>query len=449
MPEVSYHYRVRVAGYEWTGNGGDPADYGPVDGLQIIRKLSDASELWPVRLDIAECRFQLIVASMDDVANIDVGSVVLVEITRPVGGSVTESFAGRVGELTATPHQLGMLLTLSCLDYKADLREFIVGDAPWPVESISNRLQRIMTIVGDPFVPFDSYMGHNVASSYTLIARDVDAQPALDLVEHYLDQYALDYLWFPGGSNNPDYRGLARGQLTQVTDANGELTGWHYVPMFQIPAYTGPLELQLVGGLWSAVAAPDPGVALALADEVDVGSTYAITKQDVVTRVTIAGGDPDGAGAYVVTVDTGRTPVVTARLDDSEIASALDVPEVAMMYLPGEVPVSRWIADSFLWHLELATAGAQLPEVGGVMCVGGIPNDQNPNDREWFVGQVSVATFTLEDQRPTYAFQLRRPDFDPPNTGVIQWDDAALVGKTWANVSTRDTWDDYRLVRGT
>jgi hypothetical protein len=449
MPEVSYSYRVRVAGIEWTGTVGDAAEYGPVDGLQIIRKVAD-SDLWPTRVEPAECRFQLIVASMADVAAIDLGSVVLVEVRRPAAGPITESFAGRVNELTATPHDLGMLLTLSCLDYKADLRELIVGDAPWPIESISTRVQRVFTLCGWPSVPRDAYLGHNNGSSYTLIGRDVDAQPALDLIEHYLDQWALDYFVFTGGSTDPDYRGLARGQAVQITDANGVLTGWHISPTFQIPYYTGPLRLELVAGKWSAVAAPAAGAAVAMADEVDVSSSYAVTKTDNPNTITLSG-PGGGAGPWVLTVWNGDLPQVTATLPDSEIASVNDADVVALMYLPGELAQSRWLADDFLWHLELAAAGATMPQLFDLMTVGGIPTDDNPNQREWYTGQVAMATFTLENKRPSYSFQLRRSSFDAPKSGLVTFGSPAVTTQpvTFANVNPRDTLDDYRLVRGT
>jgi hypothetical protein len=37
MPDVSYSYDIRIGPYRWIGQAGDPADYGPVDGLQLIR----------------------------------------------------------------------------------------------------------------------------------------------------------------------------------------------------------------------------------------------------------------------------------------------------------------------------------------------------------------------------------------------------------------------------
>ena len=450
MPDVSYHYRVRVGPYEWTGNTGDPADYGPVDGLQIIRKLVD-TPLWPAQRDTDECRFQLIVESTADVDAIELGTPVYVQITRPVGGAVKEGFAGRVAELTAVPHSLGMLLTLNCLDYTADLRGVTVGAEPWPQESIWDRVVRVIGLASPlpvsvlPTPPGSGIFPINVPD---VMPRDVDAQDCWELVQGYLDQWAVDYGYLP---SSLQYRGLARMNVVPQNDVDGNLTGWQLQPSFDIPGYTGPLRLELRGGLWTAVPV-DTGSASGRVidgDTVDVAATFAITKADTPTRVAVGG--TGLFGEYVVTADLGVVPPVNAELTDAELLGPVPALLLANMYLPGELPVSRWMADSFTWHMELDAAGAIPINLGALVTVGDIPTDQNPNQREWYAGQVSASTFTIADKRPTYVFTMRRPDFDVPPTGTASWSSSAIVTNDvkWNTVNPRDTWDDYRLVRGT
>lgn len=450
MPDVSYSYSVRVGPYTWTGDVGDPADYGPVDGLQIIRKLVD-TQLWPAMVDTAECRFQLIVESTEDVESIELGTTVFVQITRPVGGSVRESFAGRVAELVTTPHDLGMLVTLSCLDYTADLRGVVVGAEPWPQEDVFTRVERVIELASPGVgvvmaqVPPGSLVFPTAIPD--VMPRDVDAQDAWELVQGYLDVWPVDY-GYPTTSTN--YLGRARMNVVPLVDGTGELTGWQLAPSFEVPNYDGPLRLELVAGKWSAVAVDSGGVIgrVLPAEDVDVSASYAMTKADTVDRVTVSG--VGALGPYVVSNSLGVNPPTNAEITDAELHSPFVALQVANMYLPGELPVSKWVADSFLWHMELAPAGFVMPELGALCTVGGIPTEQNPNQREWFTGQLSYLEFTLSNKRPTYAFQLRRPDFPVPNDGVATWNSSAIVTNplTWANLNPRDTWDDYRLVRG-
>lgn len=459
MAEVSYSYRVRVGSHEWAASSGDPAEYGPVDGLSIIRKLVEDSPLWPAQLDTAECRFQLIVASMADVSDVAVGTPVLVEIQRPAGGPVREAFTGRVADLSATPHKLGMLLTLACLDYTGDLRNITVGAEPWPVETIFQRVTRIMGLAGQPApVPLALPPGSGVMplASPSVAARDVDAQNAYDLVQHYLDQWPVDYGY---AATSVQYRGRGRMNLSAQTDANGVLTGWLLVPQLERPYYAGPLVLTNVAGVWRPVVdadSPNTDPVVLMADEVDVSSTYAITKQDSVTRVTVSGDKFIVSGVptpVVVSASLDVDPPVVATLDGVEITDPGTAAVLAAMYLPGEVPVSRWIADSFLWHLELADVGRTIPDIGVVVTVGGIVPAQNPNGQAWFTGQLAAHTFTLADKRPTYLFQLRRPDWTAGNqSDLVTWQSAVLTqvgGPTWATIDPSLTWDDMRLLRGT
>ena len=51
----------------------------------------------------------------------------------------------------------------------------IIGDTPWPRQSIAARLQRINELTSRPYV--------TVSSGFYVAARDIDAQPALDVIQ--------------------------------------------------------------------------------------------------------------------------------------------------------------------------------------------------------------------------------------------------------------------------
>lgn len=450
MPEVDYRYIVTVGSHTWDHNMGDAATYGPVDGLTITRKLTD-SPLWPGQVDVAECAFQLIVATADELADVEIGTPVSVDIRRPHtrGAPGPEQFSGRVADITAQPHPLGMLFTVNCLDYTADLRETTVGDEPWPAESVFLRIQRIMGLVGWPLASMVPVNGVLYPINIpTVAARDVDAQNAYDLVQSYLSQWPMDY----GPTIVPDH-GYARPQIAAGAGGSGETVTTVTLPYaFENPAYGPPLMLVLDGtGKYAAtpvqpgVTAPD-GVELVPGDEVDYAATYAITKNDAPRKVTVTSSAWDGQ----VVATLGDPPYVNAPVE-TELVDTGDATKLAGMYLPGYEPVARWVADSFVWRLELADAGDQLPvSLGTVVTIGPVPEDQNPNGKTWQTGQLASVVYTVADKRPYYTFTLRRPDFATDSSGdSISWGAIGLVGKTWDNISPTDTWDDYRLVRGT
>ncbi len=88
-------------------------------------------------------------------------------------------FAGEVSDTSTQWGGLGDewvgLTDVVATDPIADLAHLPVGDAPWPVESVSARATRIQALT--PLV------WQSDASTARVAARDVDAQPALDLLD--------------------------------------------------------------------------------------------------------------------------------------------------------------------------------------------------------------------------------------------------------------------------
>lgn len=444
MPDVSYSYRVKIGGHEWTANMGDAPDYGPADGLQIIRKLRD-SDLWPTVEEAAECRFQLVVESAADVPGVQLGAAVAVEYKTPAGGAIRQAFYGRVAELTSSPHDLGLVFQVNCLDYTADLKEPTVGGVvAYPAEGILTRLNRIMAEAG--YAAFSVWQHPPGSGILPTDIPDVavrDPQPAnlYELLDSYLQQWPADYGY---GPTSVQYLGRARMGIVPVVAAD-VLTGFQLVPKFERPTYTGPLVFTVSGVQW-AVEPSLTGSNMIDAGQLDFSASYAQTKLDSPTRVTVSG-DKFTAGEATLTADLGVVPPIEASIDSVELLDLSDGTELAAMYLTDYLPVSRWVADEFLRHVELAPANATVPGLGAVVTIYELDPAQNPNQRSWFAGQLASYTLTIADKRPTVTFQLRRPDFAVPNTGVILWNSASLVGKTWANLSPTVTWDDMRLVR--
>ena len=90
-------------------------------------------------------------------------------------------FTGRVTDLTmvhvdTVGHGMCALITLTAAGPVAALGVRVVGDEPWPAETGAQRAERILTLAG---------VGHSIdgAVDPLVVPRDVDAQPALTLLE--------------------------------------------------------------------------------------------------------------------------------------------------------------------------------------------------------------------------------------------------------------------------
>jgi hypothetical protein len=86
-------------------------------------------------------------------------------------------FMGSITEVTVTSDEtLGTILTITAGSHLADLGRTYVGDTPWAAEKATVRATRILASVGYGVQLFGGYFDP------TVLARDIDRQPALDLV---------------------------------------------------------------------------------------------------------------------------------------------------------------------------------------------------------------------------------------------------------------------------
>ncbi len=111
---------------------------------------------------------------------VEIGGVLIVTTTTP--GKVSTRFVGRMTDLSlgwedageGTPDNgVGQLIAVGTL---AELGRRVVGDEPWPVELDGARVARVMAAAGVELDPLYSDPG-----TVALLARDVDATPALDV----------------------------------------------------------------------------------------------------------------------------------------------------------------------------------------------------------------------------------------------------------------------------
>lgn len=222
--EPYYRVHLTVGPYAWVVERGDPADYGPTDGLKIGWKYPEAAA-WPTQHEIPYASFGVIVADAADFAGVDIGSPVAISVYHVPAGTIVPagyaqagttdwipvaSFSGRVTDLGVKPSRLGMIYQVSCLDYLVDLAEArlaATGPDAWPGESIEDRLTRIADDLPDVFggAPWDMYSGPEPDWGIFHANDADDLKPALDWVTEHLSQY-VQY-----GHYDPPIQGGARG----------------------------------------------------------------------------------------------------------------------------------------------------------------------------------------------------------------------------------------------
>lgn len=440
--DIPYTVQLTVGAYSWDFYQGDALPLpAPVDGLQLARKLV-ASDLWPPPEDLAELKFQLVAATAADLA-IDVGDPVIFRYQHShTAFPDDDEFYGRVGEVTMAPHDLGVIFTVSCLDYRADLRELTAGKVDYPAETILARVERIFAEIGHT-VTITSV--DRLVDTPSVAARTASPTSAYDLITHYLLQWPAVLEFIAGFPRDP-----ALMVLDFDIDAEGLFAGWRISPVTTSPTYDPPMHLETVGGLVTAVPNTNlAGTALVGVDgaTVEWSSSYAMTKADTINAVTVSG--QVGGAEYSITVTTGQVPRVSASIDGVELTTTGPYAQLGAMYLPSGAG-TRWVADAFTWRLELTVTAdrEELGELRSLILVGNLDPDRNPNGDSWYVGLLESYTLTITDSRPVYDFQLRRPDFGSSEaTGLIPWNDPQLTGVTWDDLNPADSWADYRLVR--
>lgn len=117
-----------------------------------------------------------------------------VNVLAPAAGTVYEVlvFSGRITDMTAAwDDSVGApVVHVTAVDFTADLDNARVGDEPWPVETMSARFNRVLTLAGLPITAqIDSGPGATPVSY-----QDVDSQPATEILKD-LSQSVDGVLW--------------------------------------------------------------------------------------------------------------------------------------------------------------------------------------------------------------------------------------------------------------
>lgn len=457
--ELDYTVELGLGAVTWTVGRGDPADFGPVDGLSIGWAYPEGSGLFPPQPEPVTAAFGIVAEDSTTLAaDLRIGAPVTITLTM---ANMTAEFYGRVAEATAQPIDLtiagvpvqAILYSVSAVGYDADPAELVVGSAPWPAEDTLARLDHIMTAAGYA-VMLDHPPG---AIAVPVAARDIDARSVSELLAHYTTQYPLRSTLDPEA-----HRAVIAGQIDGTTP----------VQLVEIPDHITagryPAKLSVSGTLsFTANALTGADAPMVLdAHWLDFDAKWTASKAANPNAIVVIG---DVVGT--VTTTAGLTPVVTEQLNGVDLTDPADAALVGAMYLPDATEQATWTVDTFrlMAYLDVVDLGepdatlilspTRVADVlTNVVVIDNIPGTQNPVPQyltggdSYYAGMLISAQLVIRDKRVTVDFKLR-PDIPPPPAAgdgfAMSWANAAtnLPALTWALIDSSITWADARLIR--
>lgn len=490
IPVVDPYYRVEVdAGpYSWTTTKGDAAGYGLADPLRVSWSRPN-KPLFNVQPDPMSASFSVVVASMADVSQLVRGVTVDLRVygwppgtanphveagdLDPVNYPPIVLFRGRVSDVVAVPHELGMIVTASCVDYSVDLAELSIGADDWPAEDVSDRLGRMFDEAG-VLPPNEAFPGSYFFVGFIMAARAGSPQPARSLIWSCVEQTT---------ANSDDPFGIAA--VIRPHYAAGDLAGTTPDPLQpyelnaavsnRVPSGNTGAAKRLPGSLVltspgkygvDVVETAQRRAAVIPAEHVDFSAKWSQTKRTAPDTITVTGTFISGEKRLTVAAPDAVPVGATIAVDIADDTVAIGYAQANLASEDSD----HWVADSFVWYADQDPwpmiadelwfiEGRHVTASRAPVVVDGIPEHQNPTGLDWYAGRLKGATFTLAGGRYSVAVQLLRSLLRPghydasipgENVGTLAWND--LVGVPYAAIGWDDldvafSWFDYRLVR--
>lgn len=465
MTNQPWTVKAWLGAYSWTVHDNDngAGTFGP--GVPILagpfttsRGVPNA-DLAPLCQPTAEtASIQVIAATVTDLDLLQIGDAVTLRYfgaTAPgVGDAPIVEFTGRVSTLEAQPHKLGVLFTVGCVDYTADLGEGIVGTAAYPSETIDSRIRRVLIEAGLNSPAGVALYGGTatIPLPSTLAARAASPATPLELMSRLVAQYRMEFTGFPNSVGVAYFypvttppRGLSNysSGAAVLDNTNGP---YNIGTIFRSPPFSAPLRVTLVAGVYkltgSAANTAVGGVTVAEAARVDMSTRFAQRKGDAINSIKATS---DSWGT--VGVSWAPPPATVVATVETDLTTVADGSALAIVYLPPLRPTGNilWVCDGMTWEVDAEPGSFRPPDVGRGFLVANMLGKWSPLEREWYTGVCSGWTFTVDDGIPKLDVGVMPWNVDGSKAiQPFKWSDA-VAGMTWANMSTRDTYQDYAL----
>lgn len=479
MPAPYYRVEADIGAYSYTVEDTDTPGYGLADPLTVSWDCPRGGLVYPQPAAMV-ATVRVVVASVDDLADLAIGDPVALRVWGWPPGTDNPYFPGedypplvvfrgRVGRALASPHKLGMVYTLTCVDYTVDLAEYDAGEVDYPQEYARDRIARMFAEAG--------VENTFTATGYTLVylaARTAQVGDLLALTTGILDTVAD-----PAGFGDSGRAFLVPRYLDTVTSDTPDDPAGPY-DLSTLSTRQGvrdfgdtvntilPARLQLVGGLWALVIVTEAKHRSRVfsAGYTDFSATYGLAKNESPDVVTVTGTFSDGTKSR--RVESVATPVPVRLNVKSELVDPVDAENLAALNLGGsDTDTDRWVADEFTYYADhdphqlvngipLFNDALVATVQGYPALVDGIPAAQNPTGPTWYAGQLTGATFTLAKGRYTAKVRMRRnlrralQTTLHASTGYLDYTHLAAAPYSdfpYTDLDPAFSYFDYRLLR--
>lgn len=409
LPAGYYRAVVELGDQSWSATRLDSPQLGVTLPLTLGWSMAEDASGYPAQLDPATATVQLVLASGEQLAGVDVGTTMRVRVwldpapaARPYA-----TFAGRVADLEVSPHALGVAVRLLGVDYTLDLAARSVGgQAEWPAETGDARAGRIMAENGD-----EPWTAETIGNTFE--PRTAQPASALEALRETLTAAAR--------FTNDDWSAPGRVLLTPDVDAAGRLTrfrgvfrGAESTAIDKVPAAvwrsTSWLRNRVTDGRW--VHIDHPG-----------GPTvYGERRGTPRPRVAVPVHETDALAQLVL----GVTPRYS-WLSGAPLRLDLSHPDAT-------APLD------WFWRDPDSPA---VPAVGRVVVVDVC--DALPGMFTRYAGMLAAAQLTLDPGgRPYVDFRLR-PDVPAHSSVTPRWEDEP-IDQTWSDEPPAATWYELRTI---
>lgn len=415
--EADFRATVRLGAHTWDVEAGDPAELGPILPVSFGWSVPDDALGFPAQPDPDLCNLELVTADYAAMAGVDIGSTMRVSLWVTGGTRPLATFRGRVADMEAAPHPLGLSWRVLGVGYTADPGSRQVGTSAWPQESGDDRAARIMAEAG-----FPGWTAPTIGSTFE------SREPAPMMAREALEALSDEAVSAEGNDFGPARRVLVH----PVTDDNGDLT----------PA--GPFA-------GAAVYRRTDALDLVSAGLVNRATSWRRTKLLDATWVRID--HPGGPSTFGDTRGPAYPPQSVSVTDPRELADLILDTTPGYRWLTGQpLRLELWADDgpaqAVVSHWFYRDADSPpFPWSGRAVVVSPIANSPDGSPR--YAGMLTAATIRLEHVpgaggRLVVEFRLR-PDVPADSTVTMRWMDEP-AGATWADELAEDptgTWFDY------
>lgn len=467
-----YRADVNAGAYSLISQDGDPVGYGLADPLELSFSVPN-SDLAPlVQRDPDEATINVIAPNASTYVFNQGDPVRATVYSSHASSGNNYAFFGRIAQLQAQPHKLGILYTLTCVDYLADLAELKAGRVDYPAESSYSRLSRMLAENGIAAPNIDGSPATGNPLVKARVAADEGVGGLLELVEEVLAGWTESQVNNETGTAQLNTI-TARYELVPNIVNPGGVAGQGFLsptvpfklsPIYRPSGWSPPARLNAVGNVHLTVATADSSPStqnLTLdAGAVDFAPVFTQQKGNAVTRVVVqtetgfAVSDWTNWGVqqYLPAAATIEATVKT-------VLNSLPLGLVAAGMYKGTIQPDgslQWTVGVITWRASRTQAsgwqGPMLRRLCAVARVDALNSSSHvPTGKPWLAGVVDSLRVRVEAGEVTVGFTLAPMTYTATGFGIgplhqATYTVAGLVGVTFAQLSPTDTFTDYLLL---